>query len=106
MMMVTKNATAIGGQIEYDPLVFMIYLKSLLLHAKSRYKEAEFVGCSLALTMFVFMFYVLFEVLAYFFLGWFGKYRDERSSRVEIYLLGTCSGYWLGQSQENWGVRP
>ena len=74
-------------------LVFLAYLTSLLFHANSRYKEAESVGCYLALTMFAFMFYILFEVLAYFFLGGFGKYGDERSFMVDTCLLNTCCGY-------------
>ena len=50
-------------------LVSLAYLISLLFHANSRYKEAQLVVCQLALTMFASMFYILFEELAYFFLG-------------------------------------
>lgn len=42
----------------------------------------------------IFIFYILFEVLACFFLGWFGEYGEERSFVADTCLVDTCCGYW------------
>lgn len=70
-------------------LVVLAYTSPLLFHAKSRYKRAEFVGCYLALTMFVFMLYILFEVLAYFFI--LAGSANPRGAIIHGgYMLGRC----------------
>ena len=51
--------------------------------------------------MFLFMFCILFEVLAYVFLGWFGKYGDERSFMVDICLVDICCGYSESRRKKN-----